>query len=85
MTTHKLKTLTSHFQAVEKGIKKFEVRKNDRNFHVGDFLELIEIVGPDSIETGRRMKCRIDYIMHGPLFGIKEGYCVMSITTTTKS
>ncbi len=33
---HDLKTETMYYQASEKGIKKFEIRKNDRNFKIHD-------------------------------------------------
>lgn len=35
---HELKTLPEYFELVRKGIKNFEVRKNDRDFKVGDML-----------------------------------------------
>ncbi len=39
---HQLKTWPKYFQAVKSGMKNFEIRKNDRDFKVGDFLELSE-------------------------------------------
>lgn len=41
---HKLKTVQPFFDAVWSGEKTFEVRKNDRNFNIGDRLMLIEVV-----------------------------------------
>ncbi|MGV8982107.1 DUF3850 domain-containing protein [Clostridium sp.] len=38
--THELKTLRKYFDAVCDGKKTFEVRKDDRNFQVGDTLTL---------------------------------------------
>ena len=38
MTQHELKILPEYFVAVRDGIKKFEVRKDDRPFEVGDIL-----------------------------------------------
>ena len=42
MKTHKLKTLPQHFLPVVAGIKKAELRENDRDFKVGDILLLQE-------------------------------------------
>lgn len=38
---HQLKTLPNTFEAVKNGTKNFELRKNDRNFHVGDTVSLV--------------------------------------------
>ena len=42
MATHELKILTEHFIPVLDGLKRAELRKNDRNFAVGDKLVLME-------------------------------------------
>ena len=39
---HELKILPHHLQAITKGQKRFEIRKNDRGFQTGDFLHLRE-------------------------------------------
>lgn len=43
MTKHTLKLNDRYFDAVANGIKTFEIRKNDRGFHVGDTLELYRV------------------------------------------
>ena len=40
---HQLKTEHNFFEDVISGKKTFEVRKNDRDFMVGDFLALKEL------------------------------------------
>jgi len=41
MKIHKLKTVEPFFSQVNSGEKRFEVRKNDRNFQTGDWVTLI--------------------------------------------
>lgn len=45
MQTHKLKTLPPYWDAVRRGEKTFEVRRDDRGFQKGDILELIRHAG----------------------------------------
>lgn len=55
MQRHVLKTWPPYFAAVANGSKPFEVRKADRNFAVGDTLELAEFVPcPDCQGAGAR-------------------------------
>jgi ASC-1-like (ASCH) protein len=75
--THHLKTLPEYYRAVEDGIKTFEVRKNDRNFKVGDLLVLQEW---DSINGYSGDECckEITYILSDTQF-VKEGYVIMGM------
>jgi hypothetical protein len=81
-TTHELKTWPSYFQAVKDGDKTFEVRKNDRDFQVGDWLKLLEY-NPSKDRTapytGREVTVMVTYVLDGGEFGIEKGYCVMGI------
>jgi ParB family chromosome partitioning protein len=74
---HYIKCETEYFQAVEKGKKTFEVRKNDRDYQQHDILHLKESV--EGIETGRTMTVSVTYIMYGGKLGLHAAYCVMSI------
>jgi len=75
---HALKILPRYFAAIQRGTKTFEVRKNDRNFAEADTLMLRE--WSDELGyTGRTLRVRVNYIMHGGQFGLEEGYCVMAI------
>lgn len=77
---HELKTWPECYQAMANKIKTFEVRKNDRDFKVGDYLILEEWDPETKKYTGNRMDASIDYILGGGEFGIKKDYVVMSIT-----
>ena len=73
--THELKTWPEFFEQTLNGREIFELRRNDRDFRVGDELLLREWKlpltcddgkGGQTIEghyTGRELKVRIDYIM----------------------
>lgn len=51
MTEHNLKILPEYFEPVWKGIKRAELRKNDRDYQQGDTLNLCEWDGNNF--TGR--------------------------------
>lgn len=48
---HKLKIAPEYYEAQARGLKNFEIRKNDRNYHTGDYLTLREWDGENY--TGR--------------------------------
>jgi ribosomal protein L15E len=75
---HELKTLKPYFQDVYSGIKKFEVRFNDRNFQVNDSLNLKEFDGITQTHTGRSVIKRVTYVLDDPRF-VKNGFVIMGI------
>lgn len=77
--SHDLKTYPFYFNAVLVGMKKFEVRKNDRDFKIGDFLYLKEFDPKSKSFTGRSSTHQIIYILPGGQFGIEEGYVVLGL------
>ena len=76
---HELKTWPPYFQAVVSGRKPFEVRKDDRDFKVGDRLLLREWDPTLRHHTGRKVTCEITYKLDGGDFGVEVGYCVLGI------
>jgi len=77
---HELKTWPSPFNSMLAGVKRFEFRKNDRDFKVGDILSLREWDPKTETFMGGRLRRRVQYIIHGGVFGIPEGYCIMDLT-----
>lgn len=79
LVTHKLKTWPEPFRAAYIGHKRFEFRKNDRDFKVYDVLKLLEYEPKHAIFTGAFKDVVVTYILYGPDFGIPDGYCIMSV------
>jgi hypothetical protein len=61
--THKLKTWPCYFRAIWDGLKRFEVRRNDRNFQHADTLLLREYEPTRQHYTGREIRATVGYIM----------------------
>lgn len=80
MTQHYLKIRPEYHDAILNGIKTHEIRKNDRNFRVGDSIKF------DVIKEGGKIhhapeRYTITHILTSEEFpdGIKEGYAILSI------
>ncbi len=78
MTIHKLKTWTEYYKAIESGEKTFELRVNDRDFKLDDILILQEW-NEDIGFTGKELQKKVSYILNGGVFGLEEGYVIMSL------
>jgi len=84
MTIHNLKIVDPFFDAVREGIKTFEVRKDDRDFKVGDGLILSQWMDEGNGRgqySGEAVSAIVRYILRpnecpAP---IPEGYCIMAI------
>ena len=73
MKVHNLKIKPQYFKDVISGLKTFEVRRNDRNFKVGDIIALEEYKGD---YTSRFVNVEITYILDDHEY-CKEGYVVL--------
>lgn len=84
---HILKTWPNYFDAVKRGEKPFEVRRDDRGFQRGDILVLQRTTEKmthqvDTDYHGKvrhEIRKRITYILTGGQFGIEPGYVVMGL------
>ena len=77
---HKLKTLPKYFFLVWTGEKPFEVRKDDRNYRIGDELLLQEFYNGEY--TGNECKRKITYILgrnEDEKMFIADGYVILGI------
>lgn len=72
---HELKIAPKYFEAVISDKKKFEVRKDDRNYQENDVLLLKEY--DNNAYTGREYAVLVTYILRDEY--CKDGYCIMSI------
>jgi hypothetical protein len=70
------KILPEYFNDVISGEKKFEIRKDDCNYQVGDILILEEWHG---YYTGRFFLVTLTYILRNcPEYGLMDGYCILN-------
>lgn len=89
MRFHELKCWPEYYQPLEEGKKRFDARKNDRSFQVGDILVEREWNPTTKEYTGRQSTFMVDYMVgttadkyDANLFtnlGLNQGYVIMSI------
>ena len=72
-----LKILPEYFNEVQSHNKQFELRKDDRDYRVGDWILLKEF--ENGSYTGRECGCfSITYILRNcPEYGLADGYCII--------
>lgn len=73
---HEVKILQEYYDAVDKGLKTWEYRFNDRNYNEGDILILKEWNGDKF--TGRRLTVQITYILR-EFSALLDGWVIMSV------
>jgi hypothetical protein len=82
---HILKCWPEYYCTVVSGAKPFEVRKNDRDFGVGDTLILREWcpkqagVVESAGYSGRQTEGVVTYVLKDDSMGLRPGYVVMGI------
>lgn len=87
MKTHELKCWPNHFEAIARGEKTAELRKDDRGFSVGDQIVLAEwdpatyLLPPHAVKgyTGRKFgPLEITHILEGERWGLISGNVMLS-------
>lgn len=92
LRVHEVKCWPKFYDHIESGEKTFEVRKNDRDYKIGDLLVIREWVEPENEHptlakgpryTGKMLSSVITYILTSKDFqGIKKGYAVLGLGRT---
>ena len=83
---HELKTDPKVYDDVMSGRKTFEIRFNDRDFKVGDYLLLRKTYYTgEEMKQGKPLKylddamVRVTYLLKGPIYGLKAGWVIMGV------
>ena len=76
--THDVKCIQPYFNLVRMGIKTFEVRKMDRDYQIGDHLNLQEYEPKFQNLTGESCEVIILYILQDPQY-CREGFGILAI------
>ena len=87
MKLHELKILHKYLLDVDLGNKTFELRKNDRDYQVGDLIRFIDIREDDSTAKKQREPnsdentlYRITYVLKDvEKYGLDRDYCILAI------
>lgn len=80
---HGLRCEARYFDDVASGEKRFEIRKKDRKFEVGDTVILKRIFGEQQIDTGDRIQTKISYILDDERY-CKDGYVILGLSKIKK-
>jgi hypothetical protein len=78
MTVHDLKLIQPYFNDVQRGYKTFEVRRNDRNFQIGDILNLQEYDPVSDTYSGSYGIFWVTYVLSDEQY-VKEGFVILGI------
>lgn len=73
---YQIRLAANVFDDVANGRKSFEFRKKDKDYKVGDILEMLEF--KDAKHTGRSIKAQITYVLED-YTGIADNYCILAI------
>lgn len=74
---HVLKCWPDFFSDVQDGSKTFEFRKDDRDFQIGDLLDLHEFDPETQKKSGRSQLVLVTYVCREP--PLPNGFCIMGI------
>jgi len=77
MKTHVKKIQKEYFCGILNNNKRFEIRKNDCNYQVGDIVKLVLYDGDKQIGTNNYIAVKITYVLKDiPQYGLDKDYCI---------
>jgi uncharacterized protein DUF3850 len=76
--THSVKCWTQYYGAIRDNIKRFDLRKDDRGYEVGDKVIFEEFKHGVGEYTGKTVERRIAYILRD-FDGLMPGYCILGL------
>jgi hypothetical protein len=77
--THELKIHPEHYKEVLLGLKKVEIRLNDRNYQENDILLLNEYNPNTRKYSGSQVTRKVDYIIRD-VAGLATSYVILQIS-----
>ena len=79
MKLHTLKIQPYYYFFVNNGMKKAELRKNDREYQVGDLIHFVDEHSQDFLNNPDNV-FKITHILENvEQFGLNKEYCILSI------
>lgn len=85
MSEHMVKCWPAYYDAIERGDKTFDVRRDDRGYQKGDTLSLHRYEIGFGYHTGCILKRQITYVLTGGQFGIEPGFVVLALSSTPRN
>lgn len=76
--THEIKIHSTYASEHLRGVKDWELRKNDRDYKEGDTVKFI-VVTERNEPTGMVYTREITNVFHGGVYGLQDGFCIFSI------
>lgn len=82
---HELKILERYAIEEKKGIKPWELRKNDRDFKEGDSITftVIRYTSEEEYEEVGKYSRQITFILEGGIHGLEDNYVIMTLGNLT--
>lgn len=82
---HIKKIQSVYFWDIIKNNKRFEIRKNDCNYQVGDRVKLLLYNGEERVGTTNYIIVKITYILKDiPQYGLDKDYCIFGFRICEK-
>ena len=82
---HTKKIQSKYFWDIINNNKRFEIRKNDCNYQVGDRVKLVLFNGNEQVGSNNYIIVKITYILKDiPQYGLDKDYCIFGFRVCEK-